>query len=67
MEWCPWLRYFEVICVEENNNDVWKICQIQIYLKDSALNLYTNKYLHILHWPELTELFLWNKSIPGSS
>lgn len=30
MEWIPWLRYFKVICIEENNDDVWIIGHTKI-------------------------------------
>lgn len=65
MEWLPWLRYFEAICVEEKKDDLWKIRNIQRYLKDSALTLYIKNLLHVLHWSEFTELFLEHYSPPG--
>lgn len=61
-----WLHYFEALCVKEHKDDVWKIRDIQKILKDSALTLYINNCLHVLHWLELVSLFTENFSTPDT-
>lgn len=64
MEFTSWLKYFDAVCVNEGKDDIWKIRHIQKFLKDSALTLFINNCLHILHWSELVELFSEHYSSP---
>lgn len=65
MEWLPWLSYFEAICVENNLDSVWRIRNIESFLKTQALTLYINNCLNIIHWEELKAIFHEHFSPPG--
>lgn len=65
MVWQSWLNYFNAICIAEGKDDIWKIQNIQRYLKGKALTLYINNCLNVLHWEELVDLFNEEFTDPG--
>ena len=38
MQWKAWLLYFEGCCKDSNKDNIWKIWNVQKFLKGSALN-----------------------------
>lgn len=57
MNFESWKAYFDAVCIENKKDDVWKIRNVQRFLKDKALTLYINNCLQVLHWAEFVELF----------
>ena len=57
MTWKNWLVYFESLCTEAKKDNIWKIRNIQRFLKGKSLTIYVNNSLNIKHWEEIVELF----------